>query len=102
MNVNPFHGAQGSLPLGLYDNVRQAGTVETNLAYATAFILLALVLILFVAARVFGRQRTKSGVVRSRLGSLLERGRSRTARKPTKPNPFQEPISITDRRRTES
>lgn len=73
MNANPFHGAEGALPLVVYDNVRQAQAVLIDLAYASAFVLLSLVLILFVAARVFGRQRRKTGVVRSRLKSLVQR-----------------------------
>ncbi len=71
MNVNPFHGAQAALPLVLYDFVRQPQGALIDLAYATAFILLALVLILFVLARVLGRQRSTSGALRARLRSVL-------------------------------
>lgn len=67
MNWNPFKGAQGALPLGIFDNARQAQPVLIELAYVTAFILLALVAILFVLARVFGRSRTKAGVWQARL-----------------------------------
>jgi phosphate transport system permease protein len=72
MNVNPVHGAQQALPLLLLDFVRTPEGVLVNLAYATAFILLALVLILFVLARVFGRPRSKSGALRARLRSLTK------------------------------
>jgi phosphate transport system permease protein len=81
MNVNPFHGAQMSLPKGIYDNVRQAGTVSNNLAYATALILLVLVGILFILSRVLGRRRTKTGVLRAHLGSWIDRRRRGTDRR---------------------
>jgi len=71
MNTNPFHGDQQALPLLLLDFVRTPEAALVNLAYATAFILLALVLILFVLARVLGRQGSRSGVWRARLRSLL-------------------------------
>ena len=48
MNVNPLHGDQGALPITVYANVRQAQAVLLDLAYATAFVLLSIVLILFV------------------------------------------------------
>jgi phosphate transport system permease protein len=73
MNKNPFHGDQGSLPLGLFDNVRTAQPVLIELAYVTAFILLFLVAVLFILARVLGRPRTKSGVWRTRMRSLTGR-----------------------------
>jgi phosphate transport system permease protein len=72
MNVNPVHGAQQALPLVLFDFVRTPQGALVDLAYATAFILLVLVLILFVLARVLGRQRTRSGVLRARLRSLTQ------------------------------
>lgn len=106
MNANPFHGAQGALPLGIYDNVRQAGPVLKELAYATAFILLALVLILFVLARLLGRQRTKTGGLRSRLPSLLGRARGPKGRRPahvTTVGPLQgDPISEIEKWRSRS
>jgi phosphate transport system permease protein len=80
MNANPFSGAQGSLPLGIYDPIRQSGSVETNLAYATAFILLAIVLILFVLARILGRQRTKTGMFGARMRSLFQGKENQTVR----------------------
>jgi phosphate transport system permease protein len=73
MNVNPVHGAQQALPLLLLHLVTTPEAALVNLAYATAFILLALVLILFVLARLLGRPRTKSGVLRARLRSLRQR-----------------------------
>jgi phosphate transport system permease protein len=73
MNVNPLHGAQQALPLLLLHLVTTPEASLVNLAYATAFILLALVLILFVLARLLGRPRTKSGVWRARLRSMRQR-----------------------------
>jgi phosphate transport system permease protein len=70
MNKNPFHGAQGSLPLGVYVNAREPQAVLINLAFVTAFILLSLVLILFVLARLLGRQRTTTGGWGARVRSL--------------------------------
>jgi phosphate transport system permease protein len=90
MNANPFHGAQGALPLGIYDNVRQAGPVLKELAYATATILLGLVLILFVLARLLGRQRTGTGSVRTRLRSLT--GRSGTPGGPRRAHVARSPF----------
>jgi phosphate transport system permease protein len=77
MNANAFHGAQAALPLVIFDNVRQAQAVLIDLAYATAFILLALVLVLFVLARVLGRKRARTGAWKERLHAL--RGRMRPA-----------------------
>jgi len=76
MNPNPLHGAQQALPLVLLDFVRTPQGALVNLAYATAFILLSLVLILFVLARVLGRPRTKKAVWRARLRSLTQRSKT--------------------------
>jgi phosphate transport system permease protein len=56
MNWNAFHGPQGALPLVLYDDILAAQTAVVQLAFTAAFVLLALVLILFVVARLFGRR----------------------------------------------
>jgi phosphate transport system permease protein len=76
MNVNPIHGAQQALPLLLLHLVTTPEASLQALAYSTAFILLALVLILFVLARLLGRPRTKSGVLRARLRSRRQRSPS--------------------------
>jgi phosphate transport system permease protein len=65
MNLNPFHGAQQALPLLLLDQVRNPQGNLQALAYSTGLILLVLVLILFVLARVLGRPRSRSGVLRA-------------------------------------
>ncbi len=64
MNVNPFHGPQGALPLVLYENIFQAQAVVVQLAFTAAFVLLVLVLILFVLARLLGRRSTRKGRLR--------------------------------------
>ena len=96
MNLNPVHGAQQALPLVLFDFVRTPQGALVDLAYATAFILLALVLILFVLARILGGPRTKSGVMRARLRRLdrcVRRRRGAAAiRLPTIKPTTKEPI----------
>jgi phosphate transport system permease protein len=59
MNANVFSHPQSALPLQVWSNVRQAEPVLVTLAFEAAFVLLALVLILFVAARVLGRTRVR-------------------------------------------
>jgi phosphate transport system permease protein len=64
MNYDVFHGPQGALPLVLYENIFQAQAVVVQLAFTAAFVLLAMVLILFVLARLLGRRRTSKGRLR--------------------------------------
>ncbi len=59
VNWNAFAHAQGDLPLVIWSNVRQAQSVLIDLAFQTAFVLISIVLILFVAARLFSRPRGK-------------------------------------------
>ena len=61
INVNPFHEAQAALPLVIWSNVRTAQPVLIDLAFQAAFILMAIVLILFVLARIFSRTKGKRG-----------------------------------------
>jgi phosphate transport system permease protein len=68
MNVNPFNAPQGALPLVLWENIFQAQKVVYQLAFTAGFVLLALVLILFVLARLLGRRSTKRGPIK-RLAS---------------------------------
>jgi phosphate transport system permease protein len=76
-NYNPFSKPQGPLPLVIYQNVTQPQTQVVALAFTAAFVLLALVLVLFVLARFFGRRSTKRGPVRRFVSSSVERLRSR-------------------------
>jgi phosphate transport system permease protein len=57
MNANVFHSPQEALPLEVWTNVRQAQPVLIELAYQSAFVLMALVLVIFVAARIAGRTK---------------------------------------------
>jgi phosphate transport system permease protein len=59
INSNPFAQRQDALPLDVYSNVIQASSVTIELAFQAAFVLMAIVLILFVAARIFGRTKGK-------------------------------------------
>jgi phosphate transport system permease protein len=63
-NINPFHGAQGALPLVLWQNIQQAQAVVIQLAFTASFVLLSLVLILFVLARLIGRRSNHPGRLR--------------------------------------
>jgi phosphate transport system permease protein len=65
MNWNAFHGPQGALPLVLYEDILAAQTAVVQLAFTAAFVLLALVLILFVIARLFGRRSVGKRRVRN-------------------------------------
>ena len=61
INGNPFHEPQAALPLVIWTNVRTAQAVLIDLAFQAAFILMAIVLILFVLARIFSRTKGKRG-----------------------------------------
>ncbi len=67
INANPFSHPQGALPLTTYQFVREAQSVYITIAFQAAFVLMAIVLVLFVAARILGRTRgKKSKLVASR------------------------------------
>jgi phosphate transport system permease protein len=73
-NWNPFVHDQGSLPLVIYSGVRQAQPVYIELAFQAAFVLMAIVLILFVLARVFARTKgKKTGRARPSEDDLMAR-----------------------------
>ncbi|MFD7736090.1 phosphate ABC transporter permease PstA [Kitasatospora phosalacinea] len=58
MNLNPLHGNQASLPLYVWNYVKQPYPDMVARAFAGALTLMAVVLVLFVTARVLGRHRT--------------------------------------------
>jgi phosphate transport system permease protein len=60
MNANPLHGAQASLPLFVWANIRGTAT-ELQRAYAGALVLIMVVLALFVTARVIGARSLAGG-----------------------------------------
>ena len=64
---NPTEGAMNSLPLFIYTNVRSGDPTAIQRAYGAAFVLLALVLVLFVLARLLARPRGNRPSMMSRL-----------------------------------
>ncbi|MFJ5924986.1 phosphate ABC transporter permease PstA [Kitasatospora sp. NPDC092948] len=58
LNLNPLHGNQVSLPLYIWNYVKQPYPDMVARAFAAALTLMAVVVILFVTARILGRHRT--------------------------------------------
>ncbi|MDH6112050.1 phosphate transport system permease protein [Kitasatospora sp. MAP12-15] len=56
-NANPFSGNQISLPLYIWNYVRQPYPFMVSRGFAAALLLMAIVLVLFVTARVLGSRR---------------------------------------------
>lgn len=54
MNWWPFSGPQSSLPLFVYNGIRQPADAAVERAWTGAFVLMAIVLFLFVLARIIG------------------------------------------------
>jgi phosphate transport system permease protein len=76
MNANPFSGPQESLPLFIYRFIREPSSVEVARGFAGALVLMLLILVLFVVARIIGRDRTKAPrrpKVSTRLGEPFRR-----------------------------
>lgn len=74
MNANPFSGAQESLPLFIYRFIREPLATSIARGFAGALVLMLLILLLFVVARIVGRDRTKARrrpKWSKQLGSLL-------------------------------
>ncbi len=67
LNANPFSGPQVTLPLLAFQLVRSASTLDQARGFGAAAVLMALVLILFAAARMLGRARRPGGMRRPRL-----------------------------------
>ena len=59
MNRSPFRGAQESLPLFIFRNIRKPDPAAISRAYTGALVLMLTVLALFALARYIGRDRTK-------------------------------------------
>ena len=57
MNSNPFNGAQESLPLFVYRNIRKPDASAIARGFAGALVLMLIVLALFALARFIGRDR---------------------------------------------
>jgi phosphate transport system permease protein len=81
-NNNPFKGPQESLPLFIYRNIRKPDVSAIQRGFAGALVLMLFVIVLFVIARVIGRDRSKKTKRRSFRASaspmpdLLVRGDS--------------------------
>jgi len=60
LNLNPFKEAQASLPLTIYSLIRSPQQAQVDRAWTGAFVLIALVLVLFTAARILSG-RAKGG-----------------------------------------
>ncbi len=77
MNANPFSGAQESLPLFIYRFIREPLPSSIARGFAGALVLMLLILLLFVIARIVGRDRTKARrrpkpKLSARLGALMQ------------------------------
>ena len=59
-NWNPFHGQQDDLPLRIYQLIFQPSVNAIREAWGVAFVLVAVVLVLFVTARLIGSIGTLS------------------------------------------
>ena len=59
-SINPFHGPQASLPLFVFQLIRQPNAVQIQRAWGGMLVLLILVLVLFTFARWFGARGEKT------------------------------------------
>jgi phosphate transport system permease protein len=78
LNADPTSGVMTSLPLSIYINVRSGQDLMIQRGFGTAAVLLALVLVLFVVARLVARPARPSGrrrVLRRRPTTLQEEAR---------------------------
>jgi len=74
MNTNPLHGPMVSLPLAVFEFVKSPQPTMVARGFATALVLMVLVLILFVSARVLGSQDVaKKAKRRQRTALILRR-----------------------------
>lgn len=73
VNSNPFKGPQEDLPLFVFRNIPQASAATRARGFTGALVLLAVVLVLFVIARVIGRDRSIRSVRRRRRAPKLDR-----------------------------
>ncbi|HVA59480.1 MAG TPA: phosphate ABC transporter permease PstA [Mycobacteriales bacterium] len=59
INVDPLHGAQSALPLIIFVGAQQAYPASVNRAWAAAFTLIAIVVLLYVTARLVTRRNSR-------------------------------------------
>jgi phosphate transport system permease protein len=58
---NPFSGAQGSLPVYIFQNAQSSQTFDVQRAWAAALTLILVVVVLYVAARLLTRRNNLAG-----------------------------------------
>lgn len=58
LNANPFSGLQASLPLSVYQLLSNPFAAQQQRAYAGAFVLVLLVLLLFIITRILGNRKS--------------------------------------------
>jgi phosphate transport system permease protein len=75
--TDPTDGVMNSLPLFIYTNVRSGEPNAITRAFAAATVLLALVLVLFVTARLLARPRGNRPTLRARARRLVPTRESR-------------------------
>ena len=73
MNTDPTSGPMPSLPLNVFEFVRQPQKTMVERGFGTALVLLSLVLILFITARWFGAQTVAKKAARKRRRADLVR-----------------------------
>ena len=95
MNTNPLHGPMVSLPLAVFEFVKSPQPTMVARGFATAIVLMLLVLILFVAARILGAQDVaKKARRKQRRALMVRRLRGLRARvRPTTPDVEQAPAT---------
>lgn len=76
MVTQPFHGVMSSLPLSVYNSVIAPEPQAVVRGYATAAVLLMLVLVLFVIARLLARPPSAKPSLRRRLLRSLQSART--------------------------
>ncbi len=59
LNGNPLHGLQDSLPMYIYTRIQSPSPTQIQRAWIGAFVLIALVLVLFTLARLLGGRATE-------------------------------------------
>jgi phosphate transport system permease protein len=72
-NLDPLHGVQAALPLVAYTQLQEPIKSQIALGYTTELVLLLLVLILFVLARIVGRNKKSKSRLLAQLWSLTSR-----------------------------
>ncbi|GJF31217.1 hypothetical protein KNE206_39170 [Kitasatospora sp. NE20-6] len=86
MNLDPLHGNQVSLPLYIWNYVKQPYPDMVARAFAAALTLMAVVLVLFVLARVLGgRPPGRQTLLRRRRQARADRAARRAADLPADP-----------------